>query len=192
MHIQSPERPPALVPLDLEQIYGVPFGLRHLLELTSLRGLGPARHPRQVQLKSPDEVVCGERVVIPHLQRQLARVLVLGFVVGENRLGLVDDYLVLGREVTEVEDETPVEVPFAGYGVVVDVRALRVVRVVGPGFDVDVGFLLPDEEVVFLEENVLGVPDDHAQFVLLRQVGGDVHGGGHREVVGVEYVDPEL
>ena len=81
---------------------------------------------RLCYLKLTQEVVCGEVVGVPHLQREARRDLVLGLVPGEHGLLLGDYDLLLGHEVLKGVDEAPVEVPLARQRVVVHVRVLLV------------------------------------------------------------------
>lgn len=72
------------------------------------------------------EVIGGEVVGVPDLQREARWDLVLGLIPGEHGLFLRDYNFLLRHEVIEGEDEAPVEVALSGQGMVVHVRVLLV------------------------------------------------------------------
>lgn len=65
-------------------------------------------------------------VSVPHLQIKTRRDLVFGLIPGKHGLFLGDDNLLLSHEIVEGVDKAPVEVPFPGDGMVVDVCVLLV------------------------------------------------------------------
>lgn len=89
------------------------------------RRQAPKRDQPRVSVLT-QEVVGGEVVGIPHLQREARGNLVLCLVPGEHGLLLGDDDLLLGHEIVEGVDEAPVEVALSCQGVVVHVRVLLV------------------------------------------------------------------
>lgn len=72
------------------------------------------------------EVIGGEVVGVPDLQREAGRDLVLGLIPGEHGLFLRDHDLFLRHEIIKGEDEAPVKVALSGEGMVVHVCVLLV------------------------------------------------------------------
>lgn len=72
------------------------------------------------------EVIGGEVVGVPDLQREAGRDLVLGLIPGKHGLFLRDHDLLLRHEVIKGEDEAPVKVALSGEGMIVHVCVLLV------------------------------------------------------------------
>lgn len=72
------------------------------------------------------EIIGGEVIGIPDLQREARRDLIFSLIPGEHGLFLRDDYLLLGHEVIEGEDKAPVKVALTSQGVIVHICVLLV------------------------------------------------------------------
>lgn len=80
----------------------------------------------QFPLVLTQEVISGEVVSVPDLQREARRDLVFSLIPGEHGLLLRDDNLLLSHEVIKREDKAPVEVALTSQGVVVHICVLLV------------------------------------------------------------------